>query len=192
MATDINRIVLSGNLTREPEMRYTSSGMAVMSCGLAVNGRRKNSRTGEWEDYADFVDFTMFGKRAEGVNQYLDKGMKVFIAGSLRYSSWEKDGQKRSKHEVIADDIVFTGSGQNNQQQGYQPPQQYGNQYGQQYAPPQQYGQQQGYGQPPQPAQPYQPQGYQQGAPQQPAQPYQPQIPVIDASTSVYDDDIPF
>lgn len=191
MATDINRVELSGNLTRDPEMRCTASGMAVLSCGLAVNGSRKNNQTGEWEDIANFVDFTMFGKRADSVSQYLTKGMKVFIAGNLRYSSWEKDGQKRSKLEVIVDDIVFTGSGQNNQQQGHQQ-QQYGNQYGQQYAPAQPYGQQQGYGQPPQPAQPYQPQGYQQGAPQQPAQPYQPQIPVVDTSSSVYDEDIPF
>lgn len=197
MATDINRVIISGNLTRDPEVRSTASGMTVMSFGIAVNGRVKNNKTGEWEDRADFVDCTMFGKRADSVSQYLSKGMKVFIDGSLRWSQWEKDGQKRSKHEVIVDDIVFTGSGQNNQQQGYQQPQQYGNQYGQQYgqqyAPAQPYGQQQGYGQQQQqPAQPYQPQGYQQGVPQQPAQPYQSQIPVVDTSSSVYDEDIPF
>lgn len=103
----INRVSISGNLTRDPELRSTASGMAVLGFGVAVNDRRKNQQTGEWEDVPNFVDVTMFGNRAQAVSQYLAKGMKVAIDGRLRYSSWEKDGQKRSKLEVIAEEIEF-------------------------------------------------------------------------------------
>lgn len=106
----INRVVLSGNLTRDPEVRTTQSGMPVMSLGIAVNDRRKNSQTGEWEDYANFVDCTMFGNRAQNVSQYLSKGQRVMIDGKLRYSQWERDGQKRSKIEVIVDELEFMSS----------------------------------------------------------------------------------
>ncbi len=105
----INRVVLSGNLTRDPEVRTTQSGMPVMSLGVAVNDRRKNNQTGEWEDYANFIDCTMFGNRAQSVSQYLSKGQRVMIEGKLRYSTWERDGQKRSKIEVIIDEIDFVG-----------------------------------------------------------------------------------
>lgn len=101
----INRVCISGNLTRDPEMRATNSGMQVLGFGVAVNDRRKNPQTGEWEDYPNFVDCTMFGNRAEAVSRFLAKGMKVAIEGKLRYSSWERDGQKRSKLEVIVDEI---------------------------------------------------------------------------------------
>ena len=103
----INKVIISGNLTRDPELRATASGMSVLGFGVAVNDRRKNAQTGEWEDYPNFVDCTMFGKRAEAMARYLTKGCKVAISGSLRYSSWEKDGAKRSKLEVIADEIEF-------------------------------------------------------------------------------------
>ncbi len=103
----INRVAISGNLTRDPEVRTTASGMPVMSLGIAVNDRRKNNQTGEWEDYANFIDCTMFGSRAQNVSQFLSKGQRVFIEGKLRYSQWEKDGQRRSKIEVIIDDIDF-------------------------------------------------------------------------------------
>ncbi len=106
----INRVVISGNLTRDPEVRSTASGMPVMSVGIAVNDRRKNSQTGEWEDYANFIDCTMFGTRAQNIANYLSKGTKVTIEGKLRWSQWERDGQKRSKIEVIIDDIDFTGN----------------------------------------------------------------------------------
>lgn len=106
----INRVVLSGNLTRDPEVRQTASGTSVLSLGLAVNDRRKNSQTGEWEDYANFVDCTMFGSRGANLSQYLSKGQRVAIEGKLRYSTWERDGQRRSKLEVIIDDIDFQGS----------------------------------------------------------------------------------
>ena len=98
---------ISGNLTRDPETRRTNGGMAVLSFGVAVNDRAKNPQTGEWEDRPNFVDCVMFGTRAEAVSRYLSKGSKVAIGGKLRYSSWEKDGQRRSKLEVIVDEIEF-------------------------------------------------------------------------------------
>lgn len=103
----INRVNISGNLTRDPELRMTSGGTQVLSFGVAVNDRRRNPQSGEWEDYPNFVDCTMFGARAEAVSRYLSKGSKVAIEGKLRYSSWERDGQRRSKLEVIVDEIEF-------------------------------------------------------------------------------------
>ena len=103
----INRVAISGNLTRDPELRVTAGGMQVLSLGVAVNDRRKNPHTGEWEDVPNFVDCTMFGARAEAVSRYLSKGTKVAVEGKLRYSSWERDGQRRSKLEVIVDEIEF-------------------------------------------------------------------------------------
>lgn len=110
----INRVNVSGNLTRDPEARMTSGGTQVLSFGVAVNDRRRNPQTGEWEDYPNFVDCTMFGSRAEAVSRYLTKGSKVAIEGKLRYSSWERDGQKRSKLEVIVDELEFMSKGQQN------------------------------------------------------------------------------
>ena len=103
----INRVAISGNLTRDPDLRATAGGTQVLSLGVAVNDRRKNPQTGDWEDYPNFVDCTMFGTRAEAVSRYLSKGTKVAIEGKLRYSSWERDGQRRSKLEVIVDEIEF-------------------------------------------------------------------------------------
>lgn len=103
----INRVIISGNLTRDPDLRSTASGMAVLSLGVAVNDRRRNQQTGEWEDYPNFVDCTMFGTRAESLARFLSKGTKVTIEGKLRWSQWERDGQKRSKIEVIVDEIEF-------------------------------------------------------------------------------------
>ena len=103
----INRVVISGNLTRDPELRRTQSGMAILNIGVAVNDRRRNQQTGEWEDYANYIDCTMFGNRAESLSNILAKGMKVAIEGKLRWSQWERDGQKRSKIEVIVDDLEF-------------------------------------------------------------------------------------
>ena len=73
----INRVVISGNLTRDPELRRTQSGMAILSFGVAVNDRRRNPQTGDWEDYANFIDCTMFGNRGESLSNILTKGMKV-------------------------------------------------------------------------------------------------------------------
>ena len=108
----INRVNITGNLTRDPELKSTGSGMAVLKMGVAVNDRRKNPQTGEWEDAPNFIDVVMFGARAESVSRFLSKGAKVAIEGKLRWSSWEdKDsGAKRSKIEVVADDIEFMSS----------------------------------------------------------------------------------
>ncbi len=103
----INRVIISGNLTRDPELRSTQSGMAVLSFGVAVNDRRKNGRTGEWEDYPNFVDCTMFGSRAGSVAACLSKGSKVTIEGKLRWEQWERDGQKHSRLKVICEEIEF-------------------------------------------------------------------------------------
>ena len=115
----INRVNISGNLTRDPELRATAGGTQVLSFGVAVNDRRKNPQTGDWEDYPNFVDCTMFGTRAEAVSRYLSKGTKVAIEGKLRYSSWERDGQRRSKLEVIVDEIEFMSRGSQGGQGGY-------------------------------------------------------------------------
>ena len=103
----LNKVFISGNLTRSPELRATSGGTSVLDFGVAVNERRRNLQTGEWEDHANFVSCAMFGKRAEAVEKFLSKGAKVAIEGKLRYSSWEKDGQKRSTLSVIVDEIEF-------------------------------------------------------------------------------------
>lgn len=103
----INRVLISGNLTRDPELRATAGGTQVLSFGVAVNDRRRNPQTNEWEDYPNFVDCTMFGTRAEKLANYIAKGSKVAIEGKLRYSSWERDGERRSKLEVIVDEIEF-------------------------------------------------------------------------------------
>lgn len=101
----INKAIISGNLTRDPELRVTQSGTPVLSMGVAVNDRRKNPTTGEWEDCPNFVDCTMFGKRAESLEKRLSKGSKVFLEGKLRWSQWERDGSKRSKIEIVVEDI---------------------------------------------------------------------------------------
>lgn len=198
----INRVVVSGNLTRDPELRVTPGGTRVLGFGVAVNDRRRNQQTGEWEDYPNFIDCTMFGNRAEALSRILRKGMKVAIEGKLRYSSWEdkNGGGRRSKVEIIPDEVVLMSQNPN----GQQAPQQYAPQeYRQQYAPQQapqayapqpapqqpapQWNAQQAYQQAPQaaPQRPQQaPQAAPQPAPQQPT-PAQQQL-------DVYDEDIPF
>lgn len=109
---DINRVVISGRLTRDPEVRATSGGTTVMGFGVAVNDRRRNQQTGQWEDYANFIDCTMFGNRADALSRILAKGMLVVCEGRLRWSSWERDGQKRSKVEVIVDEVVLPSRSQ--------------------------------------------------------------------------------
>lgn len=106
----INRVAISGNLTRDVDLRTAQSGMPVLGFGVAVNDRRKNNQTGEWEDYPNFIDCTMFGARAQSVSRFLSKGSKVAIEGKLRWSQWERDGQKRSKIEVVVDEIEFMAS----------------------------------------------------------------------------------
>lgn len=107
----INRVVISGNLTRDPELRATASGMAILKMGIAVNDRRKNPQSGEWEDVPNFFDVVVFGQRGESISRFLSKGSKVAIEGKLRWSQWETpDGDKRSKVEIVADDIEFLSS----------------------------------------------------------------------------------
>ena len=115
----INRVNISGNLGTEPELRATSGGMAVLSFQVAVNDRVKQ-QDGTWTDRPNWVSCTMFGTRAEKLAQYLHKGSKVAIEGKLRYSQWEKDGQRRSKLEVIAEELEFMS-----RQDGGQPQQPY-------------------------------------------------------------------
>ena len=101
----INRVVISGNLTRDPELRRTQPGLSIMGIGIAVNDRRRNPSTGEWEDCVNFLDCTMFGVRAEKLSDILKCGTKVAIEGKLRWTQWEREGCKCSKVEVIAEEI---------------------------------------------------------------------------------------
>jgi single-strand DNA-binding protein len=108
-----NRVILMGNLTRDPEVRYTNSQMAVCNIGLAVNRRYKDGQTGEWKEVPTFVDVTIFGARGEAFARYHTKGKPAFIEGSLRQDTWEdkQTGQKRSKLYVVADNWEFVGAG---------------------------------------------------------------------------------
>lgn len=108
----INKAIISGNITRDPEVKSTAGGSCVMKFSVAVNDRAKNAQTGQWEDRPNFIDCTMFGARAESVSRFLSKGTKVCVEGKLRWSQWEKKdtGEKRSKIEVIVDEIEFMSS----------------------------------------------------------------------------------
>ncbi|MCK9547619.1 MAG: single-stranded DNA-binding protein [Sphaerochaeta sp.] len=109
MANDLNVVALVGRLTRESELRYSSGGMAICRFSIAVN-RRKRTADNRWEDEANFFDCTLFGKSAENLNQYLDKGRQVSIIGELRQSRWEQDGQNRSKVEVVVNSLQLLSS----------------------------------------------------------------------------------
>lgn len=119
----INNVSIAGNLTREPELRSTASGTPVLSFGIAVNDRRKNA-SGQWEDVPNFFECVTFGNRATALSDILAKGMKVAVAGKLHYSSWEKDGQKHSKVDIIANEVELMQNRKPQQQQDYQPQQQ--------------------------------------------------------------------
>jgi single-strand DNA-binding protein len=103
-----NRVILVGNLTRDPELRYIPSGTAVSEIGLAVNDRVK--RNDQWVDEATFVDVTLWGRTAEIANEYLSKGSPVLIEGRLKLDRWEKDGQKHSKLRVVGERLQMLGS----------------------------------------------------------------------------------
>src|SRR5437868_113663 len=110
MAANINRVVLLGNLTRDPELRHTPSGTAVCSLRLAVNTRRKDGATGEWTEKPNYFDITVWGNQGENCAQYLSKGRPVAIDGRLEWREWEaQDGTKRQAVEVIADTVQFLG-----------------------------------------------------------------------------------
>ena len=103
-----NRVILVGNLTRDPELRYIPSGTAVTDIGLAVNDRRKNAN-GEWVDETTFVDVTLWARQAEVASEYLNKGSSVLIAGRLKLDTWEKDGKKNSKLRVVGERMQMLG-----------------------------------------------------------------------------------
>lgn len=115
--TSFNKVILMGNLTKDPEIRYTPSGTAVANFGLAVNNRFKQGE--EFKEEVCFVDIVVFGKQAENTGQYLSRGQGVLIEGRLQQRRWEtEDGQKRSKHEVIAQTVRFLPKTQSGAQQG--------------------------------------------------------------------------
>ena len=116
----INTAGISGNLARDAELRETANGMAVLNFCVAVNDRRKNPQSGEWEDYPNFIECTLFGNRASGVAPYLLKGTHVSVSGKLRQDRWEKDGKKHSKIVIVVDEVDFTGS--KRQEQAYEQP----------------------------------------------------------------------
>jgi single-strand DNA-binding protein len=109
MAANINRVVLVGNLTRDPELRHTPGGTPVCSLRVAVNDRKKDE-SGNWVDAPNYFSVSVFGNQAESCAQYLSKGRPVGIDGKLRWREWEKDGVKREAVEVVADSVQFLGS----------------------------------------------------------------------------------
>src|SRR5947208_4997408 len=118
-----NRVILLGNLTRDVEVKYLQSGMAVAEIGLAVNDRRKG-QNGEWIEETTFVDITLWGRTAEVAGEYLSKGSPVLIEGRLKLDQWEKDGQKHSKLRVTGDRLQMLpkssgGGGGRGQSQNY-------------------------------------------------------------------------
>lgn len=100
---NINTAIITGNLTRDPELRQTASGTSVLQFSVAVNDRVKEN--GEWTDRANYIDCTMFGTRADSLSKLLHKGSKVAVQGKLHWSSWEKNGEKRSKVEIWPDAV---------------------------------------------------------------------------------------
>ena len=103
-----NRVILVGNLTRDPELRFTPNNTPVTEVGLAVNDRRK-SASGEWVEETTFVDVTLWGRTAEVATEYLNKGSSVLIEGRLKLDTWEKDGKKNSKLRVVGDRMQMLG-----------------------------------------------------------------------------------
>jgi single-strand DNA-binding protein len=109
MAPNINRVVLVGNLTRDPELRHTPSGTPVCSLRIAVNTRRKDE-SGQWTDKPNYFDITVWGQQGENCAQYLSKGRPVAVDGRLEWREWEaQDGSKRQAVEVVADSVQFLG-----------------------------------------------------------------------------------
>ncbi len=116
MASDINSVILIGRLTRDAEMRYTNGGLAICKFSIAVN---RNKRSGDqWTEEASFFDIDYFGKAAEAVHKYLEKGKQVAVQGELRQDRWEQDGQKRSKVAIAAQSVrLLGGSGSSSSSQ---------------------------------------------------------------------------
>ena len=110
-ATNINRVVLTGNLTRDPELRSLPSGMSVCSLRIACNTRRKNNSSGEWEDKPNYFDVTVWGAQGENCARFLSKGRPIALDGRLEWREWQdKEGNTRQSTEIIADSVQFLGS----------------------------------------------------------------------------------
>ena len=128
-----NRVILMGNFTRDPELRFLPNNTAVCDMGLAVNDRFQNKATGQWEDRPNFVDCTAFGRTAENISKFFSKGRPIFIEGKLRFEQWEDrtSGQKRSKLKVVVDTWQFVdskdGASGGGQEGGHQSSSGYGN-----------------------------------------------------------------
>ena len=120
MATDLNVVAITGRLTRDSELRYTNGGMAISKFSIAVNRRTKKDN--QWVEEASFFDCSYFGKGAEAVNQYLNKGTQVAINAELRQNRWEQDGQNKSRVELAVNSLMLLGSpqGAQNQSGAYQ------------------------------------------------------------------------
>jgi len=107
---NINRVILTGNLTRDPELKSTAGGLAICALRIATNTRRKNNQTGEWEEKPNYVSVTIFGRQGENAAQYLSKGRPVAIDGRLEWREWQtQSGEKREALEVVADNVQFLG-----------------------------------------------------------------------------------
>ena len=118
MATDLNIVALVGRLTRDPEMKYSGNGGAILRFSLAVNRSRRN-QDGTWAEEANFFDCVYFGKGAEAVSQYLSKGRQVAVQGELRQDTWKtQDGQSRSRVEIWVNNLNLIGGGQRDGQSG--------------------------------------------------------------------------
>lgn len=104
-----NRVILLGNMTRDPELRYTPGGTAVCEISLAVNDRRKDNSSGEWIEETTYVDVTLWAALAETCCNYLSKGSPLLVEGRLKLDTWEQDGQKRSKMRVIGERMQMLG-----------------------------------------------------------------------------------
>ncbi len=133
-----NRVILVGNLTRDPELRYIPSGTAVTDIGLAVNDRRKNAN-GEWVEDTTFVDVTLWARQAEVASEYLSKGSPVLIEGRLKFDQWEQEGQKRSKLKVVGERMQMLGTRGGGGGGGGQPAPQQDSEYSQPAGPEDQY-----------------------------------------------------
>lgn len=118
--SSINKVFISGNLAQDSELKSTSVGTPILTFSVAVNTRRKNRETEQWDDFTTYVDCKMFGSRAEKIAQYLNKGTKAMVEGHLDKHSWTgSDGVKRSKMEVVVDDIDFSNRGRGGPSDSY-------------------------------------------------------------------------
>ena len=110
-ASNLNLVAITGNLTRDPELRSTPSGTSVCKLRVAVNSRRKDGASGEWVDKPNYFDVTVWGAQGENCANYLSKGRPVAVQGRLDWREWEtQEGQKRQAVEIIADTVQFLGS----------------------------------------------------------------------------------